>query len=115
MLLKPDWVIKFEAELAQAQAARQLGNEGMARVCARRAAGLVSREYLQRQGVPLSGSSAYDHIRSLSILPGLTPEVQEVTGHFLLRITPEHNLPVDADLIAEVVWLKDKLLGGDVA
>jgi len=114
MLLKPEWVMKFEAELAQAQAARQLGNEGMARVCARRAAGLVSREYLQRQGVPLSGPSAYDLLSSLSTAPGLAPEVQEVASHFLLRITPEHNLPIKADLISEVVWLKNELLGGDV-
>jgi hypothetical protein len=33
-----------------------------------------------------------------------------VAGHFLIRITPEHELPVEVDLIAKARWLKTELL-----
>jgi hypothetical protein len=39
---------------------RARGNEGQARVCARRAAGAVLREYFQRRGLPVRSPSAYD-------------------------------------------------------
>jgi quercetin dioxygenase-like cupin family protein len=104
------WREKFEAELRQAEAARQAGNEGMARVCARRAAGHVLGEYYTRRELPFYGPSAYDHLRSLKDLPDVPEGVREVARHFLVRITPEHTLPVEADLIAEARWLADALL-----
>ena len=41
-----DCKIKYDQEINRAEKARQDGNEGMARVCARRAAGIVVGEYL---------------------------------------------------------------------
>ncbi len=105
-----DWEPTFQKELDQAQAARSQGNEGKARVCARRAAGLLIIEYLQRRGLSQPGPSAYDQIRYLDSLPGIPPGVREVTAHLLVRINPDRSLPVQADLIAEVEWLKDALL-----
>jgi quercetin dioxygenase-like cupin family protein len=104
------WKHKFEAELKQAEAAREAGNEGMARVCARRAAGHVLSEYFTRQELPFYGPSAYDHLKTLQDLPDVPEQVQEVARHFLVRITPEHTLPVEADLIAEARWLADTIL-----
>lgn len=104
------WKLKFEAELRQAEAAREAGNEGMARVCARRAAGHALSEYYTRRELPFYGPSAYDHLRSLEELPDVPEPVREVARHFTVRITPEHTLPVEADLIAEARWLADTLL-----
>jgi len=109
----PAWQIKFSKELEQAEAARRAGNEGMARVCARRAAGILIGQYIQENNLPPAGPSAYDRLRYLASQPELGPKVREVAGHCLVRITPEHDLPVEADLIAEVRWLKGKLLGPD--
>jgi hypothetical protein len=104
------WQTQMQTELERAEAARRAGNEGMARVCARRAAGAVVGEYLARRGIAASGPSAYDRLRYLNQLPGLPEPVYEVVGHFLTRITPEHTLPVDADLLADVTWLAQALL-----
>jgi len=104
------WRIKFEAEIRQAESARTAGNEGMARVCARRAAGHILREYYARRGLPRNGPSAYDQILALEQLPDVPEQVREVARHFLVRITPEHSLPVEADLIAEARWLAETLL-----
>lgn len=104
------WQNRLQAELQQAEAARSEGNEGMARVCARRAAGIIIGEYFRRRGGNQPGPSAYDRLKFLRSQPDISNQIREVSDHFLLRITPEHELPVEADLIAEVRWLKRQLL-----
>ena len=55
-----DWQTQIEAEFERAEQARARGNEGQARVCARRAAGIAVREYLTRSGIRPPSTSAYD-------------------------------------------------------
>ena len=105
-----NWSDLFEQEISHAEQARAGGNEGMARVCARRAAGAVVEEYLNRQGIERQSNSAYDHLRLLAALPGLEAEALEAAGHLLMRLTPEHTLPVEADLLAEARRLRQLLL-----
>ncbi len=106
----PSWQVSFTEELLQAEAAREAGNEGMARVCARRAAGIAAGEYLRRHGLSLSDPSAYSRLKFLFQLPQTPPVVQEVINHFLIRVNPDKSLPIHADLIAEARWLANELL-----
>jgi len=106
-----DWVALVKTELDQAGVARKAGNEGKARVCARRAAGYVIGEYLRRRKLPSIRSSAYTRLQYLQSLPDISPQVREVTDHFLMRINPDYTLPVEVDLLAEVRWLVNELLG----
>ncbi len=101
----------IKQELERALMARGRGNEGMARVCARRAVGFAIGDFLEQAGYPAPGESAYDRLRFLSNLPSISDEVRQVAGHFLLRVTPEYMLPVDIDLIAEARWLIAELVG----
>lgn len=105
-----DWQIQYEKEIQQAEEARQTGNEGKARVCARRAAGHVIGEYLHRNGLAAPGSSAYARLQYLHSLRGISPQAREAARHLLLRITPDHNLPVETDLIAKARWLREHLI-----
>lgn len=93
-----------------AEDARIDGNEGRARVCARRAAGHVAGEFLQRRGIAFRTESALERLRYLESYPGLESGVAEIVQHFLVHTTPEHNLPIEADLIAEVRFLAHYLL-----
>ena len=111
MLNKNLWKAKFEEELQNAETARSAGNEGKARVCARRAAGIAAGEYFRRQKLSFSNPSAYDRLRFLRTLTSVSTAAIDITEHLLLRITPEHNLPVDADLITETRQLAVELLG----
>lgn len=111
MTLPDDWKNTFDAEIMQAEKARAAGNEGMARVCARRAAGALIGEYLQRRGIDLSTPSAYDRLRHLNHLPGVSPDALQAAARLLERVTPEHVLPVEANLIAESRLLRQELLG----
>jgi hypothetical protein len=110
MEMDNSWKIVFDQEMEQAEAARASGNEGKARVCARRAAGIVIREYFSRTGIPFAPHSAYQNLLYLKAYPDTSRRVQEVAGYFLERITPDHTLPVEADLIAEARWLALELL-----
>ncbi len=105
-----DWKKEFEEELQRAETARIAGNEGMARVCARRAAGIVIGEYLRRQGIDFPDPSAYQRLKLLANLSQVSPRAQELARHFLVRITPERLLPIEANLIAEARLLAEELL-----
>ena len=96
-----DWQAQIDVEIERAEQARGRGNEGQARVCARRAAGIAVREYLIRQRIRPPSVSAYDLLNLLKEDPHLSPDLKRITDHLTMRVTKEFKLPVDADLIAE--------------
>lgn len=104
------WTAVFEDELRQAQAARQSGNEGKARVCARRAAGIVVGEYGRRKGIASPGVSAYDRLRSLIQMPDLPPGAVELANHLLLKVNEKYQLPIPVDLAEDAQQLAKILL-----
>jgi hypothetical protein len=99
---------EIAAELEKAELARRLGNEGRARVCARRAAGAAARAFLARHDVPYRNTSAYAALQTLAEFPGLAPELRLAAEHLTTRLTPAFTLPMEADLIADA----RKLIGG---
>jgi hypothetical protein len=92
---------EIEKEFEQAKQARANNNEGRARVCARRAAGIAIRDYLTRKGIPIPSKSAYDLINLIKEETLLPPDLKLVADHLTLHVTEEFKLPIDADLIAE--------------
>ena len=98
-----DWQAEMDAEFEKAERARARGNEGQARVCARRAAGIAIREYLARQGIRPPSASAYDLLTMLKDDPRLAsrPDLQQTAHHLTLRVTEEFKLPLNVDLVAE--------------
>lgn len=96
-----DWQAQIESEFEKAEQARARGNEGQARVCARRAAGIAIRENLIRRGIRPPSVSAYDLLNFLKEDPGLSVDLKLIVEHLTLRVNEEFKLPIDADLIAE--------------
>ena len=105
-----DWQTQIDAEFGRAEQARARGNEGQARVCARRAAGIAIREYLTRQGISPPSVSAYDLLNFLKEDPRLSSDLKRIADHLTLRVTEEFKLPVQADLIAEAKLFCETLL-----
>ena len=105
-----DWQAQVNAEFEKAEQARANGNEGQARVCARRAAGIAIREHLTRQGIRPPSVSAYDLLNLLKEDPRLSPDLKLIADHLPLRVTEEFKLPVNADLIAEARTFCESLL-----
>jgi hypothetical protein len=104
------WQDELQLEFERAEQARVKGNEGQARVCARRAAGIAIREYLARRGTLPTSISAYDLLNLLKDDPHLSPDLKRIADHLILRVTDEFKLPVNADLVAEAKQLCDELL-----
>ena len=105
-----DWKARLDSEFERAQAARARGNEGQARVCARRAAGIAIREYYARLGQSIRTPSAYDLLRLLTEEPHLAPDIKQAAAYLTLRVTEEFKLLVDIDLIKEAQILCNGLL-----
>lgn len=106
----PDWRWRLTNELRTGLKARSKGNEGMARVCARRAAGIIVGEYLARQGYILDTPSTLVQLRYLIDLPETSEAVRTSAEKLLTRLDTDHKFPMDADLIAEARWLAHELL-----
>ncbi len=106
-----NWQEQFEQEITHAEAALRAGEQGKARVCARRAAGVISKETLRRQNVQALPVSALECIQKLSELESSAPEVRRICANFLLRVNEEKGLPDGVDLIAQARWLRAELIG----
>lgn len=104
------WKVEMQIEFDRAAQARARGNEGQARVCARRAAGIAIRGYLTRQGIRPPSSSAYDLLNLIKEDPHLSSDLKQIAEHLTLRVTEEFKLPVDVDLIAEARTFCEDLL-----
>ncbi len=115
----PFWMrftAEIRAEMELAVAARAAGNEGRARVCARRAAGLAARDFLSlhqvkpyntvQTGIP--PNSAYEALKALAAFPGLAPDLKIAALNLTMRVNPEFMLPNGIDLIDQAY----RLIGG---
>jgi len=105
-----NWSDLYDSEIRMAEESRIAGNEGRARVCSRRALGIALGEFFRLNNLPDPGPSAIDHVKYFISRNEFPAEQREVASHFILRIDPDHNLPIDADLIAEAKWLTKELL-----
>ena len=101
---------ELNLEFERAYEARKKGNEGQARVCARRAAGIAIRDFFARRGIRPPSRSAYDLLNLLKEETPLPPDLKRAADHLTLRVTEEFKLPIEADLLAEARKLCDWLL-----
>ena len=111
MTITNDYKSQINQEFQQALKARSLANEGQARVCARRAAGIAIGEYLKCREISIPDPSAIKRLRFLINLPGISPKVIHVSEHLLLKVNQDFKLPLDIDLVEEAKWLVQELLG----
>jgi hypothetical protein len=105
-----NWQSDIQAEFETAAQARARGNEGQARVCARRAAGIAIREYLARRGIRPPSLSAYDLLNQVKQETALPADLKLIADHLTVRVTEEFKLPVDVDLVAEARRFCEELL-----
>jgi hypothetical protein len=99
--MRDGWQSELDREFNLAETARAKGNDGRARVCARRAAGIAVREYLIRRGENVSSASAYDLLRQLTETEDTPSRPKEICYHLTMRVSEDFKLPIDADLVDE--------------
>lgn len=95
------WQKKVQRELAMAHQARGEGNEGQARVCARRAAGFAAEAYFQQRGFKPPAHNAYQLLERLREEEDLPDPVKDTLSLLTLRVNKAFELPPGVDLIRE--------------
>jgi hypothetical protein len=105
-----DWQTELQKELTGAEAARARGNEGRARVCARRAAGIAARAYLSARGQRIGALSGHDILNLLVDDETLAERARQSARYLTLRVAEDFRMPIDVDLIEEARLLS-QLLG----
>jgi len=88
---------RIQQELAAARQARQAGNPGRARVCARRAAGLAIRAWYQAREGPGWGGDAMKQLKRLAADPAAVTPARAAAQRLLTKVDFDHKLPFDED------------------
>lgn len=107
---------KLKKEIQTARRSEEAGNEGRARVCARRAAGWAIQAHLKSQGQALDSNNALDHIKHFAAFEGLPERYYQALHRLSIKLEKD-SLEEDAyypiegvDLIEEAKWLAEDLL-----
>ena len=96
-------------ELEKAYNTRQNGNEGMARVLARRAAGLAIRDYLQTVEYTQKNLSLNALIKDEQVRKVLPVSTHAALERLSTRIGMDFQFPVDFDLLMDAQKVIDQL------
>jgi len=85
----------------RAALARLNQNEGMARVCARRASGWAIKGFLSANKIPIPTPNAFALLNNEKVRSVMPIEVQTTLDHLTQRIDVNHQLPGGIDLLKE--------------
>jgi hypothetical protein len=92
---------RIEQELAAAEAARKDGNEGKARVCARRAVALVTEAWLAGLPNTLWRGDAMEHLRQIQRHGSLPVSVREAAERLTTGVPRRQAAPFTTDPLAD--------------
>lgn len=98
-------------ELDLARQSQEEGNEGKARVCARRAAGWAVGWYVESNGLAEPHANALQHLRWLTEYTKVGEEIQEAASRLVTRLAPDGSLPFDQDPIDDAKEIIQAVLG----
>ena len=91
----------IEKEFKIAAGAQTAGNEGMVRVCARRAAGTAIGYWLAIHREKNWGVDAMNRLKNLQRDGSMPPQVQEAARRLTTKITEQFRSPFPTDPIAD--------------
>jgi hypothetical protein len=101
---------RVAAELLAAETARNRGNEGRARVCARRAAGWAIAAHLDRRGMYRTSDSALELLRYIQSDAAVPESVRAASRRLAAKVTTEHQLPHAEDPLEDARRIVGELL-----
>ena len=105
----------IEQELFCAENARLTGNEGKARVCARRAAGIAVLAYFRAIGIAFSDPSAFALLNRFMQMESTPKHMKEITSRLLIRVNPDYSIPAKIDLLEDArqltAWVSENIYG----
>jgi hypothetical protein len=91
----------IEQELAAAEAAWQDGNDGKARVCARRAVARATEAWLARLPLPRWHGDAMAHLRQIQQDASFPLPIRQAAERLSTPVTNQHAAPFTTDPVAD--------------
>lgn len=88
-------------ELEKAYQARKNGNEGMARVCARRAANFALQAYLEGTHQEIPSQNVIHLLNDPQIRLSLPGQLQPILNHLLQKVNENYQFDPRIDLLSE--------------
>jgi hypothetical protein len=103
--------IQIQEELLLAKQSRMEGNEGRARVCARRAAGTAVQLFLEQKGLVGKGENIFKSLMVFGDVIDLPERIRRALFWLVKRVDEDYNLPPEIDLIEEAAVVLDYIEG----
>ena len=91
----------IDQELRAAEIAWNVGNEGKARVCARRAVALATTLWLARLAEPPWHGDAMEHLRGIQRHPSFPLSVRQAAERLSTAVTKRHAAPFTVNPISD--------------
>ena len=91
----------IEQELAAAEAARNEGNEGKARVCARRAIARATEEWMARLPVRRWRGDAMEYLRQIQQDTSFPRPIRQAAERLSTKVTQQQTAPFTTDPISD--------------
>ncbi|RPH34735.1 hypothetical protein EHM92_07515 [bacterium] len=110
-MTKEETLQLVEQEFATARQAAAVGNDGMVRVCARRAAGAAIAFWLQSNDRPGWRPDAMSRIRHLEADSSFPQEVRDAAMRLSARVTPQFTPRYSNDPVEDSNRIIRHLLG----
>jgi hypothetical protein len=101
---------RIKLELDQAYLYRARGNEGRARVCARRAAGWAVAAFRQGRSGVETHPNAYHQLRWFRKFEDVPTELRKAADRLTTHVSPSHELPHRQDPLEDAEMIVHALL-----
>jgi HEPN domain-containing protein len=92
---------QIERELARGQDALREGNDGMVRVCARRAVGLAAEAWLERVPGKNWRGDALNYLGRISADESFPQDIRRAAERLMTKVTQRATAPFSTDPIAD--------------
>jgi hypothetical protein len=100
----------LDLELENAHTSRREGNEGKARVCARRATGLAIRVHFEEMEESIPTTNTLRLLKWFADQPQFSDELRKAASRLTVHVTTGHNLPHQEDLLEDAKFLITAML-----
>lgn len=100
---------QIEQELTKAAKGLQNGNDGLARVCARRAVALASQHWAEQQNLATWKGDTMHHLRQIQAETTFPLPVRAAAQRLLTKVTEQTQLPMTTDPITDARIILDYL------
>ena len=107
-------VERIQREYSDALRSREEGNEGKARVCARRAAGWAIGLYAESQNIGERHENALEHLKWFSGYPAGHEALNSAAQRLTIKVNLEGDLPHREDPIEDARLIIESLLNLEV-